>query len=202
MLLSHTAGLPDGGDLFGNRENDALEKYVREEIPHLPFVAPPNTMYSYGNHSINLAAYVAERAAGKRFARLMNDEIFTPLEMNRSMYDPLKAMTYPLALQHEKSEDGSFKVDHSFPENVACHGSFFCITNAEDMTKFGQMYLANGKFNREEILTEQSLQEIFCIQANRYTVPECSIGMCWIKDYDEGNYWWHSGGIGTYRSLL
>jgi hypothetical protein len=49
MLLSHTAGLPDGGDLFGNRESDALEKYVREEVPTLPFVAPHNTMYSYGN---------------------------------------------------------------------------------------------------------------------------------------------------------
>lgn len=203
MLLSHTAGLPDGGDLHGNRESDALEKYISEEVPYLPFVAPPDTMYSYGNHSINLAAYVAEKAAGKRFAQLMNDEIFTPLEMNRSMYDPLKAMTYPLALQHEKSETGSFKVDHSFPENVACHGSFFCITNAEDMTKFGQMYLSSGKYNGKEVLTKQSLKEIFGMEANRFTLPESSIGLCWIKEYDKGlYYWWHSGGIGTYRSFI
>ncbi|TDL76913.1 class A beta-lactamase-related serine hydrolase [Rhodococcus qingshengii] len=203
MLLSHTAGLPDGGDLFGNRENEALEKFVREEVPNLPFVAPPNTMYSYGNHSFNLAAYVAEKAAGKRFAQLMNDEIFTLLEMSRTMYDPLKAMTYPLALQHEKSEDGSFKVDHSFPENAACHGSFFCISNTEDMTKFGQMYLSNGKHNGKEVLSQESLKEIFSMQANRYTIPESSIGLCWIKDFDKGiHYWWHSGGIGTYRSFI
>ncbi|MEH6992422.1 serine hydrolase domain-containing protein [Neobacillus drentensis] len=203
MLLSHTAGLPDGGDLFGSSESDALEKYVREEISKLPFVAPPNTMYSYSNHSINLAAYTAEKAAGKRFAQLMNDEIFTPLEMSRTMYDPLKAMTYPLALQHEKSDDGSFKVEHSFPENAACHGSFFCISNAADMTKFGQMYLSNGKHNGKEVLSQESFQEIFKMQANRYTIPESSIGLCWIKDFDKGiNYWWHSGGIGTYRSFI
>ena len=65
-------------DLFGNRENGALERYVREEVPHLPFVAPPNTMYSYGNHSINLAAYVAEKVAGKGFSQLMNNEIPPP----------------------------------------------------------------------------------------------------------------------------
>lgn len=203
MLLSHTAGLPDGGDLFGNRESDSLEKYVREEVPTLPFVAPPNTMYSYGNHSINLAAYVAETVTGKAFAQLMNDEIFTPLEMNRSMYDPLKAMTYPLALQHEKLEDGSFRVDHSFPENAACYGSFFCITNTEDMTKFGQMYLLNGNYNGKQVLSRESFHELFSMQANRYTLPESSIGLCWIKDFDKGiRYWWHSGGIGTYRSFI
>ena len=203
MLLSHTAGLPDGGDLFGNRENDALENYVREEVPNLAFVAPPNMMYSYGNHSFNLAAYVAEKAAGKRFSQLMNDEIFISLEMTRSMYDPLIAITFPIALQHEKSEDGSFRVDHSFPENAACHGSFFCISNAQDMTKFGQMYLSNGKYNGVEVLNQQSLQEIFSMQANRYTLPESSIGLCWIKDFNKGiHYWWHSGGIGTYRSFL
>lgn len=203
MLLSHTAGLPDGGDLFGNRENDALEKYVREEVPNLPFVAPPNTMYSYGNHSINLAAYAAERVTGKRFAQLMNDEIFTPLEMNRSMYDPLKAMTYPLALQHEKTGDWAFKVQHTFPENVACHGSFFCITNAQDMTIFGQMYLNGGKHKDKNILEPNSLEQIFTYQANRFTIPQSSIGICWIKDIENGvTYWWHSGAIGTYRSFI
>lgn len=203
MLLTHTAGLPDGGDLFGSRDNGALEKYVREEVPNLSFVAPPNTMYSYGNHSINLAAYVAERVAGKRFAQLMNDEIFTPLQMYRSMYDPLKAMTYPIALQHEKSDDGSFRVDHSFPENAACHGSFFCISNTADMTNFGQMYLSYGRYNGKKFLSKESFHEIFSLQANRYTLPESSIGLCWIKEFDKGiNYWWHSGGIGTYRSFI
>ncbi|MBB6453548.1 CubicO group peptidase (beta-lactamase class C family) [Salirhabdus euzebyi] len=203
MLLSHTAGLPDGGDLFGDRSKNALKNYVNNDLPNLDFVAPPTVHYSYGNHAINLAGYVTERVTGKLFADLIQEEVFEPLSMSRSMYDPLKAFTYPTALQHERKEDGSYHVMHSFPENVACHPSSMAISNAEDMTKFGQMYLNNGIINDSTYLSTESLNQMFAVEAKRYTIPPCTVGICWLKEEENGvEYVWHSGGIGTYRSFM
>lgn len=199
MLLSHTAGFPDGGDLYGDRSEDALAKYVELDIPKLEFVAPPQVHYSYGNHAINLAGYVAEKVMGKSFAALVKEEVFIPLGMDKSTYDSLIALTYPTALQHEKAEDGAFRVIHSFFENATCYPSSMCISNTRDMAKFGQMYLSNGN----GILSQQSVNEIFSVQANRFTLPPSKVGLCWLSETDKGiNFKWHSGGVGTYRSFI
>jgi CubicO group peptidase (beta-lactamase class C family) len=203
MLLTHTAGLPDGGDIYGNRDMHALQQFVQEVLPTLTFIAPPNLLYSYGNIAYNLAGYVIERICKKPFARVMKEEIFDPLQMNDTTFDPLVAMTYPIALQHEQHKDGSFRVIHHFPENASCYPSYGCISNIKDMAKVGQMYLKKGIYQGEKILSEATVQHILTTYTNRYSFPPCEVALGWLKEEDKGvSYYWYSGSVGTYRSFF
>jgi CubicO group peptidase (beta-lactamase class C family) len=55
LLLSHTAGLPPLGDEHGRRDPAAMEAYVREEVPRLPIIYRPGSVWAYSNPSITLA---------------------------------------------------------------------------------------------------------------------------------------------------
>ena len=72
-----------------------LDRYVREHLPHYFFVAPPGRLYSYANAGFSLIGYITQVVTSKRFPDLMQELVF----------DPLVAMTYPLALPHILSGD-------------------------------------------------------------------------------------------------
>jgi CubicO group peptidase (beta-lactamase class C family) len=99
MLLSHTAGLP-ADSWSGASDADGLERYVREQIPRYSFIAPPGRLYSYANAGFSLAGYVGQVVTGKRFADLMQQLVFDPLEMKHTTFDPRVVLTYPFALPH------------------------------------------------------------------------------------------------------
>ena len=46
LLLSHTSGLPHDHKPSGPRDDGALERRIREEVPRYPLVAPPGTKFS------------------------------------------------------------------------------------------------------------------------------------------------------------
>jgi CubicO group peptidase (beta-lactamase class C family) len=57
MLLSHTAGLPTGGNLGGSHDEPGLYHYMKEVVPTLPILFYPGTAYSCGNHALNIAGF-------------------------------------------------------------------------------------------------------------------------------------------------
>jgi len=157
MLLSHTSGLASSAVYAGRRDPDALERYAREALPARAFVAPPGTLYSYSNDGIHLAGYLAEAAAGEPFDALMRRLVFAPLAMDRTTYDPLVAMTYPLALPHAPRLDGSLAVERRLGDNAACHPAGFLYSNVLDLANFAIMQLNGGVFRGERILAAESV---------------------------------------------
>src|SRR5919109_3075992 len=118
MLLSHTSGLSTGQTvLHGRRDPKGLEDYIRHEVPRLPLVAPPGTIPAYSNANANIAGFVAEVVAGKPFAGVVQELVFEPLEMHRSTFDPLMALTYPLAHGHDL-EGGAPRPQRRFVETT------------------------------------------------------------------------------------
>src|SRR5437016_1924846 len=61
--------------------------------------------WSYSNVGIRLAAHVAEIVTGELLPRLVERLVFQSLEMRRATFDPLMALTYPLALPHDVNAD-------------------------------------------------------------------------------------------------
>lgn len=119
-LMSHQAGLPWGAQFFGSRDPDSLERYVHDQVPHLPLIAPPGLLFSYSNIGINVAGCVAQSVGGMPFADLMQALVFEPLGMARTTFDPLRALSFPLAQAHEVVE-GVIQVQRGEPwaESVA-----------------------------------------------------------------------------------
>ncbi|GIN87423.1 hypothetical protein J6TS2_38090 [Heyndrickxia sporothermodurans] len=203
MLLSHTAGLPDGGELEGPRDQTGWMSYLMDIVPNLELVNPPDLLYSYGNHAYNLAGYVAQTVCKKPFAELMKKYVCYPLGMNRTMYDPLEALTYPFALAHEKTAQGDLKVQHKFAENVTNYPSFFGISTITDLSRFAMMHLNKGILDGKTYLKPETIEDMHRKQVDNYTLNEFGSCLGLLTNQERGyEMLWHSGAISTYKCIL
>lgn len=197
MLLSHTSGLPDGTDIVGSRNVDALEQYIRRDVPELSLIAPPGLLFSYSNHGFNIAGYVSEYVTQTYFPELMQNLLFKPLGMSRTFYDPLMAMTFPFALGHEKTENGHTVV-RPFYENAANYPSWFAMSTATDYANFLLMHL-----NTTTLLSTTAIREMHTLQVSRYNLQQLGCGLSFItEDYNGTPTIRHGGAIGTYTSFM
>ena len=62
-------------------------------------------------------------------------------------YDPVVAMTYPVALPHERGPDGELGVIHRMAYNVSGNPSSFGLGSVSDLARLAQMYLDGGRFS-------------------------------------------------------
>ena len=94
-LMSHRAGLPENlSDLawFQNFYSDERPQpaqrldYLRRAVAEAP-VGPARGEGSYSNTGLLLAGAIAERATGKAYAELMQEEVFAPLGMTSATFD-------------------------------------------------------------------------------------------------------------------
>lgn len=202
MLLNHSAGIQDGTDLIGSRDVTALEHYFLREVPTLSMVAPPGLIFSYSNHHLNIAGYVAEFVYGKYFPELMKEVLFNPLGMSRTVYDPLLAMTYSVALGHERTEQGD-QVVRPFYENAANYPSWFAMSTVADYAKFLILHLNQGRFEDRSILSPAATEEMQTKQVNRYNLNQLGCGTTFITEKYHGfSTIRHGGAIGTYTCFM
>jgi CubicO group peptidase (beta-lactamase class C family) len=86
-LLTHTSGLPDmlpeNTDL--RIKNAPLDEYVRLSLT-TPLRFAPGAKWSYSSTGILLASEIAKRIDGRPIAKLLEQEIFSPLGMKDSCF--------------------------------------------------------------------------------------------------------------------
>ena len=177
MLLSHTAGLPTAYQPFGRRDPEALEAWVREELPLLPFVASPGKVHAYSNPGINLAGYIAQVVSGKAYTELMSEEVFGPLAMQYTTFDPLVAMTYPIAQAHQCPDGKTLRVWHRFADNSAHRPSGYALSTVLDLANFAIMQMHDGSFQGKQILTPNSVRMMQEPQADLYMTTGAHYGL-------------------------
>ena len=203
LLLSHSAGLPTDHSPIGRRDPEALEAYIREQIPTYRFIAPPGKLYSYANPGPRLAGYIAQVVGGRPYADLMQELVFDPLEMQRTTFDPTVAMTYPLAQSHDLSGDGTLSVQRRYAEDASGYPSGFAISTVLDLANFALMQMGDGRFGERQILSPQSVAEMQAVQVDRYTTTDAAYGLGFFLDTYKGlRRVWHSGDISTFGSKL
>lgn len=107
-LLTHTSGLPDQlEDNNALRARHApLSEFVKGAV-RTPLLFKPGTKYHYQSMGILLAAEIVERVSGMPLPRFLQQHLFTPLGMSRSV----------LGLgSHAKSEMVPMQTEHAAPE--------------------------------------------------------------------------------------
>lgn len=177
MLLSHTAGLPNDWEPSGSGDAGELEAHVRNDVARYALIAPPGKLYSYSNPGINVAGYVAEAVTGKPFAELMRELVFEPLAMQRTTLDRTVAMTYPLALGHDVSEDGAVVVRHHLLENAAYGPSGGVLSTLLDFANFARMLLNRGRLDGRQVLSPWAVRTMQQVHAPFYTIPGAGYGL-------------------------
>ena len=144
QLLSHTAGLRDGAQMFGRHDDEALGAEVRA-MKGSAFFTEPGAIYSYANPGYWIAGFVAEQIAGKPYADIMQERVFTPLGMSRSTFRPTMAMTYPLAQGHDASESKPPFVIRPAADNTANWPAGSMFSNVKDLSRFVAAFMNDGR---------------------------------------------------------
>jgi CubicO group peptidase (beta-lactamase class C family) len=203
LLLSHSAGLPTSYVPMGWRGPEGLEAHIRQDLQRYRFVAPPGKLYAYSNPGIRLIGYLLQVVSGRPYPELMQALVFDPLEMPRTTFDPLVAMTYPLAQSHDRNEDGTLAVQHRFAENTGGYPSGMVISTVVDLTHFAVMQMSGGKYRGRQVLSPGSVAEMQTIQADMYTAALGGYGLALAVDQYKGlRRVGHDGSISTFGSKL
>jgi CubicO group peptidase (beta-lactamase class C family) len=203
LLLSHSAGLPTDHSPFGRRDPEALEAYIRDQIPTYRFIAPPGKLCAYANPGPRLAGYIAQVIGGRLYTELMQELVFDALDMQCTTFDPTVAMTYPLAQSHDLADDGTLSVQHRYAEDASGYPSGFAISTVLDLAQFAQMQMDGGRYGGRQILSPRSVAEMQAAQVDRYTTADAAYGLGFFLDTYKGlRRVSHSGDISTFGSQL
>jgi CubicO group peptidase (beta-lactamase class C family) len=155
-LLSHTAGMINEGSANGSHDDEALARRVRSWTAAHIF-APPGDVYSYSSPGYWLAGHVIEHAAGKPYADVLGDRIFTPLGMMRTTFRPLVAMTYPMAQDHRLA-GGKATVVRPYPDDVSTWPGGSLFSSARDMARFALAFLDDGRVDGKQVLPAAAIE--------------------------------------------
>ncbi len=156
-LLTHTAGL--GADEVGNREYTVMpteEKVSLERVTdyyaknfHLAFEPGTKAAYS-GFAGYDVLARIVELASGKSFNEYLTNEIFVPLGMRDTTFQPTDEQYARLVPMHRRVRGEDMETDfkgtlyRGMPRSYEAGGASL-ISSMSDMLIFCKMLLHGGE---------------------------------------------------------
>ena len=100
MVLAHVSGMPGDFGPFPLWEDEAppkLEDYLRTS---LRVEGPPLEKEVYSNMGFSMIGYLVEKLSGKPFKKYVHEQIFDPLEMNTTEFNPTAQMDERMAFPY------------------------------------------------------------------------------------------------------
>ena len=201
-LLTHTSGLPAWQPLYLDTESkDSVVKHLGQ----MRLEQPPGEKVEYSCLGYILLGKVIERMEGKPLDRLADEQIFQPLGMSKTRYNPPDTWMDSIAATEDSNSFEKRMADHRRHDwrdgvNVgAVHdenahflggvsGNAGLFSTAEDAAKFCRMMINGG----DGVLTEKGIAQMAQVQTAGLNEPR-SIG--WIILEDGSLY--HTGFTGT-----
>jgi methyl acetate hydrolase len=151
MLLLHTAGF--GYDFFNENYNRLATDHGQPSVItasrasiETPLLFDPGEQWEYGSN-IDWVGQVIEGITGKRLGEVMQDRIFTPLEMHDSAFAMSPSMQTRLVTMHQRDEAGTLAPLDGFvlPQEPEVHmGGHGLYSTPLDYAKFIRMWLNDG----------------------------------------------------------
>jgi CubicO group peptidase (beta-lactamase class C family) len=203
-LLSHTSGLCTFRGDFSSHEADGIERFAREVLPSYPLLLTPGVAWLYSNAGYALVAHIAATVTATHFYDLMRELVFEPLEMSRTTFDPLVALTYPLAQSHRRDADDRLVVEHRFVRNTAVDPAGGAFSMVEELAHVAGMYLAGGTFRGRRILAAETIERMWTPIVSLWTEHEEGYGLAFATETFKGLplVRHNGGGRGSYGSCF
>jgi beta-N-acetylhexosaminidase len=166
-LLTHTSGLPAHVDYYKTCKSEAE---VVARIMAEPLAAAPGEKEVYSDLGYILLGAIIESVTGRTLDRLAKEQIFAPLGMKDTMYNPAKGLL-PRIAPTEKDADYRKRLIHGevHDENafamggVAGHAGVF--STAGNLAAFCQMLLNGGIYAHHRFLRRSTVAEFTAAQA-------------------------------------
>lgn len=144
-LLTHTAGLTELTALPDYPAKKQLRTSVSDLIArfqNLPLEFQPGEKFRYSNSGYALLGHLIERVSGQTYQAFLQANIFSPLGMNASGYDPSGAILQQCAQSYEQTGEKLARVEQ--PHISVSYAAGGLYSTAEDLLRWNQA-LATGK---------------------------------------------------------
>jgi len=166
-LMTHTSGLPAFKEYWrtSKGKEDTLGRIFVEPLEY-----EPGTKVVYSDLGIMLMAEIIERLTGKPLDELANENIFYPLGMKDTMYNPSKKLWPEIApteidnqlrhrlVQGEVHDENAYSIG-----GVSGHAGVF--STSPDLAVFCQMLLNGGVYAHHRIVKRATIAEFTTPQA-------------------------------------
>ena len=161
MLLVLSSGLPAHRDFYKEaKDRDAILARVLAE----PLVREPGTQIEYSDLGFILLGEIVTRLTGEPLDALAKREIFQPLGMDRSMFNPsgrLRPEIAPTEIDNASRRRlvwGEVHDENAWAMGgIAGHAGLF--STARDVATFAQMILNGGIYAHKRILNRATIEQ-------------------------------------------
>ena len=153
-LLHHTAGLPQHFNYFYADEPDRprpLEETIRR---FAIIVRPPGEEFCYANLGLAMIGHIIARASGKPLAEFMREEVYQPLGMTATVFDPDPNHQGNLAVKYDNKGGIIPFVRCDTPG--AGHG----YASVRDLIRFGMFHLKDHLRDQRPILDDATIDRM------------------------------------------
>lgn len=190
-LLQHTSGLIAYEDLIPDtasiqvRDRDVLDMMMASDSCYFP----PGSAFRYSNSGYAVLAMVIEKISGQSFARFLQKEIFTPLDMQNTVaYEQGVSQVPHRAYGYTVNSDSVIFSDQSLTSAVLGDGGIY--SSLTDLYKWDQALYT------EKLVSAATLQEAFTPALENY-------GFGWNIDKYKGHYrLHHTGSTRGFRNTI
>lgn len=205
-LLTHSGGLHWWTDLWNKAgsKTEALE-YIYE----LPLDFAPGDSMIYSDLGLILAGQILEVVTGQPIDQLAHEQLFKPLGMNNTRYNPPPEWLPRIApTEADSASDGRTMIHGKvhdentfFLNGVSSHAGLF--STARDLAVFAQMLINGGIYGHRRYLSPITIEMWTALQ-NR--PPGSNRALGWVTtvdslslagDYFSENSFGHTGFTGT-----
>ena len=171
-LLTHTSGI-NASDTYNWdawRNSDNWVDYVLDR----DVTSRPGTVFNYFTGNSHLLAAIIEQATGQSLYEFAKENLFDPLGM----------------------DSANVSTD---PQGIGDGGNGFTM-NVYDMAKFGLLYLNNGAWDGEQIISEQWINDSTTVQFTRSSGSANYGYQWWVRTFGNNNYdaYFAQGHFGQY----
>lgn len=202
-LLSHRVGLGTfSGDVIWYKSDLTSEEIVKR-VKYIPPAYKFRAGYGYSNVMYIAAGEVIKAVTGKTWAENVNDRIFKPLGMDRTVTNPDKLENIGnYATPHGREDEKNIPIDWVNWEEIGALGGV--ISNVEDLSKWVILNLNNGVYKgdtlfsknvRNTVWTPHNNHRVDLTKPNDFNRHFNAYGLGWgLSDYHGNLKVGHTGG--------
>jgi serine-type D-Ala-D-Ala carboxypeptidase len=155
QMLSHTSGLPAGGNVWGYTPTDAFGRALAVRLKH-----PPGTAVEYSDIGPIILWEAAERAAGEPLYGLLERRVFAPLGMASTTFLPGEACRR--CAPSERRRDGTViqgRVHDPIANRLGgIAGNAGLFSTAHDVARFAAMMANAGELEGVRVLRPETIR--------------------------------------------
>jgi CubicO group peptidase (beta-lactamase class C family) len=158
-LLTHRSGLPAGRELWRLASSPSGARWA---VVATPLVCAPGSCFIYSDLGADVLGWAIEAIAGEPLDVFVQRNVFTPLGMTDTFFNPADSLDYRIApteiapprgypLRGEVHDENAYVLG-----GVAGHAGLF--STAADLSVFAQMLLNGGEYGGARIVSDSAVR--------------------------------------------